>query len=62
MSEQLADHRQWPLFEVWVKYEEITMHFNDLLIKLRTQALAAVAALATIVAWGDLPADLGKMQ
>lgn len=39
----------WPIFEVWDKYETIAMHFNDLLIKLRTQALAAVAALSTII-------------
>jgi len=39
----------WDLFEVWKKYEDIAMHFNDLLIKLRTQALAAVAALTTII-------------
>src|SRR5687767_14927834 len=44
-----AGEEGWPVFEVWDKYEEITMHFNDLLMKLRTQALAAVAALATIV-------------
>lgn len=36
-------------FVVWSKYEDIAMHFNDLLIKLRTQALAGVAALSTIV-------------
>jgi hypothetical protein len=39
----------WPIFEVWAKYEEIAMHFNDLLMRLRTQALGAVAALATII-------------
>lgn len=39
----------WPIFELWKKYEDITMHFNDLLIKLRTQALGAVAALTTII-------------
>jgi len=39
----------WPIFALWKKYEDITMHFNDLLIRLRTQALAAVAALATII-------------
>ena len=39
----------WPIFEVWKKYEEIAMHFNDLLIRLRTQALGAVAAFATII-------------
>lgn len=39
----------WPIFELWQKYEDIAMHFNDLLIKLRTQALAAVAALTTVI-------------
>jgi hypothetical protein len=39
----------WPIYDLWAKYEDIAMHFNDLLIKLRTQALAAVAALTTIV-------------
>lgn len=36
------------LFTVWKEYEEIAMHFNDLLLKIRTQSLAAVAAFATI--------------
>src|SRR5437667_124517 len=36
-------------FDVWDKYEKIAMHFNDLIIKLRTQALAGVAALSTLV-------------
>jgi hypothetical protein len=35
----------WPIFEVWEKYEKIAMHFNDLIIKLRIQALAGVTAL-----------------
>lgn len=39
----------WDIFAVWKEYEKITMHFNDLLIKLRTQALGGVAALATVV-------------
>jgi hypothetical protein len=39
----------WPIYEVWKQYEQITMHFNDLLMRIRTQALGAVAALATIV-------------
>ena len=38
-----------PIFEVWSKYEDIAMHFNDLLIKLRMQALGGVAAVGTIV-------------
>ena len=39
----------WSIFEVWEKYEEIVMHFNDLIIKLRIQALAGVTALSTLV-------------
>lgn len=35
------------LVQLWIKYEEITMHFNDLLIKLRTQALGGVATIVT---------------
>jgi hypothetical protein len=34
---------------LWAKYEDIAMHFNDLLIRLRTQSLAGVAAISTIV-------------
>jgi hypothetical protein len=33
--------------ELWDKYEKIAMHFNELLIKLRTQALGAVATIVT---------------
>jgi hypothetical protein len=44
-----ANEEGWPIFELWKKYEDIAMHFNDLLIKLRTQALGAVAALTTII-------------
>ena len=33
---------------LWKEYEEVAMHFNDLLIRLRSQSLAAVAAFATI--------------
>jgi hypothetical protein len=36
--------------DVWYKYEEIAMHFNDLLLRLRTQALGGLAALATVIA------------
>jgi hypothetical protein len=41
--------RNWTIHDLWAKYEDIAMHFNDLLIRLRTQALAAVAALSTLV-------------
>ena len=35
--------------ELWAKYEDVAMHFNDLLIKLRTQSLAGIAAVSTLV-------------
>ena len=34
---------------LWEKYEDIAMHFNDLLIRLRTQALAGIAAISTLI-------------
>lgn len=34
------------VWEVWKEYEKIAMHFNDLIIKLRIQALGGVAALS----------------
>lgn len=34
--------------DVWEKHEQIAMHFNDLIIKVRIQALGAIAALITI--------------
>ena len=34
--------------DAWEKHEKIAMHFNDLILKLRIQALAALAALITI--------------
>ena len=42
-------HAGFDVYELWAKYEDIAMHFNDLLIKLRVQALAGIAALSTIV-------------
>ena len=41
--------RGFPIRDLWEKYEDIAMHFNDLIIRLRTQALAGVAALSTFV-------------
>lgn len=41
--------RGWFVKELWDKYEEVAMHFNDLLIKLRIQALAGVAGITTLV-------------
>jgi hypothetical protein len=36
------------LFATWQEYQKVAMHFNDLLIRIRSQSLAAVAAFATI--------------
>jgi hypothetical protein len=49
------------LFSVWKEYENVAMHFNDLLIRLRTQALGGVAALAAVagvIVRGDLAPTL----
>jgi hypothetical protein len=34
---------------LWAKYEEIAMHFNDLLMRLRSQSLAGIAALSALI-------------
>jgi hypothetical protein len=47
--EERLDSEGWLIKDLWEKYEDIAMHFNDLLIRLRTQALAGVAAISTIV-------------
>lgn len=36
------------LFEVWSKYQDVAMHFNDLILQLRTLSLGGVAALAAL--------------
>lgn len=36
------------VFALWDKYESIAMHFNDLILKIRIQALGAVAAISTL--------------
>lgn len=68
-------HNQPPdfdLFEVWKEYQKIATHFNDILIRIRSQSLAAVATFATIAGvlvkgesinadlrWGALTAVFG---
>ena len=37
---------------LWVEYEKIAMHFNDLLIKLRTQSLGGLAAIGFVTLAG----------
>ncbi|MES2014696.1 MAG: hypothetical protein V4437_02680 [Patescibacteria group bacterium] len=51
MEEHLSSTQltQWPIKDLWEKYEEITMHFNNLLMRLRTQSLAGVAVISTAV-------------
>jgi hypothetical protein len=50
MSEEVEDDKPgWPILTLWAKYEDIAMHFNDLILKLRTAALGGVAVLATLV-------------
>lgn len=34
---------------LWSRYEDIAMHFNDLLMRLRSQSLAGIAAAGTLV-------------
>jgi hypothetical protein len=36
------------IFKIWEKYEDIAMHFNELLIKLRIQALGGIAIIGTL--------------
>jgi len=48
-------------FQLWKEYEGVAMHFNDLIIRLRSQSLGAVAAFATlaaVVAKSDMAAEL----
>jgi hypothetical protein len=37
-----------PDFELWSRYEELAMHFNELLIQFRIQLLGGLAAIATV--------------
>jgi len=52
-TQQIGGTDGFPTRELWEKYEDIAMHFNDLIIKLRTQALAGVVALSTLVGFSQ---------
>jgi len=55
------DNLGFPLFDVWKEYQEIAKHFNDLLMRLRSQSLGAVAAFAAVagfVAKGEVAEQL----
>jgi hypothetical protein len=47
-SDREPKHEGFVLFEVWKEYERVAMHFNELLIRLRTQSVAAVATVVTL--------------
>ncbi len=47
-DETVAEHKIEAL-ALWSKYEDIAMHFNDLLMRLRSQSLAGIAAISTLV-------------
>lgn len=36
------------LLDAWERHEKIAMHFNDLILKVRIQALGALAAVVTV--------------
>jgi hypothetical protein len=61
MSEGADSQVGYDRFAVWQEYEKIAMHFNDLLMRLRTQSLggvAAIAAFAGVIVHGDVPANI----
>lgn len=43
------DERTLDVQALWAKYEDIAMHFNDLLMRLRSQSLAGIAAVSTLI-------------
>lgn len=62
MSGRITRSKQKSLsiFRVWKEYEQIAMHFNELLIQLRMRALGGVAAITALVSFlskGDTSAD-----
>ncbi len=61
MSEANKPNAGFDRFQVWREYEGVAMHFNDLIIRLRSQSLGGVAAAATlaaVVARNDTTAEL----
>jgi hypothetical protein len=48
----MGDKKTWSdpelILDQWQRYEAITMHFNDLLMRFRTQALGGLATVATL--------------
>ena len=48
-SLDVSPGNKFPIVDLWYKYEKIAMHFNELILKIRVQALAVVAAISAIV-------------
>lgn len=47
-------------FRLWEKYEEITMHFNELIMRWRLQAIGGLVAL--VMAGGAVVKDLAEEE
>ena len=49
MTESDPKTAEIDVLALWSKHEDIAMHFNDLLMRLRSQSLAGIAAVSTLV-------------
>ncbi len=61
MTDRDTPSTKFELFKLWKEYEGVAMHFNELIIKLRSQSLGGVAAVATlvgVVAKNDMTGEL----
>lgn len=45
------------VLDLWKKYEDVAMHFNDLIMRWRLQAIGGLAGLVTVAGFivGDAP-------
>jgi len=57
MPPQTSLNRQ--LVELWKKYEDVAMHFNDLIMRWRLQAIGGLAGLVTLA--GFVVGDAGTL-
>ena len=48
MNAKTSDQPKLLLLDAWEKHENIAMHFNELILKIRIQALGALAAIVTV--------------
>jgi hypothetical protein len=48
MTKKLTETADGASLDAWEKHEKVAMHFNDLILRIRVQALGGVAALAAI--------------